>query len=64
MEVRVDESLCSGCEVCVDTAPDVFEMNDDDVVEVKVNPVPADSEEACTEAVESCPSEAIIIEGA
>ena len=36
MQVRVDETLCTGCEVCVDTCPDVFEMGDS-VVEVKVN---------------------------
>ena len=61
MQVRVDETLCTGCEVCVDTCPDVFEMGDS-VVEVKVNPVPDELEPACQEAADGCPCEAIIIE--
>jgi len=61
MQVRVDETLCTGCEVCVDSCPDVFEMADG-VVIVKVNPVPEDQEESCQEASDGCPCEAIIIE--
>ena len=40
MKVTVDETLCSGCGVCEEMAPDVFEMNDAGVVAVKVNPIP------------------------
>ncbi len=61
MQVRVDETLCTGCEVCVDTCPEVFEMNDG-VVEVKVNPVPEEHQESTQEAADGCPCEAIIIE--
>ncbi|MCU0961677.1 MAG: ferredoxin [Pirellulaceae bacterium] len=61
MQVRVDETLCTGCEVCVDTCPEVFEMGDG-VAQVKVNPVPEDIEGSCQEAADGCPCEAIIIE--
>jgi len=44
MKAIVDADLCTGCELCVDTCPDVFEM-DDDIAVVKVDVVPADSEE-------------------
>jgi ferredoxin len=61
MQVKIDETLCTGCEVCVDVCPEVFEMGDS-VVIAKVNPVPDDYQDACREAAEGCPCEAIIIE--
>ena len=30
----VDPDLCTGCELCVDTCPDVFKMNDEGLAEV------------------------------
>jgi ferredoxin len=62
MKAIVDADLCTGCELCVDTCPDVFEM-DDDIAVVKVDVVPADSEECAREAAEDCPAEAITVEG-
>ncbi len=61
MKAVVDPDLCTGCELCVDTCPEVFEM-DDDVAKVIVDQVPADSEDGAQEAAESCPAEAIAIE--
>jgi ferredoxin len=62
MKATVNEDLCIGCESCVDICPDVFEMKgelavcrfDDDILE--------EFEDACREAAESCPVEAIEIE--
>jgi ferredoxin len=62
MKAKVDESLCSGCGVCVDVCPDVFEMGDEDLVVVKVDPVPSDMEQDCQDAADQCPCDAIIIE--
>ena len=61
MRVKVDEDLCTACELCVDTCPDVFKMGED-VAEVIGSVVPPDAEDCAREAAESCPAEAIIIE--
>ena len=60
MQVTIDKELCSGCGLCAETCPDVFEMTDD-IAKVKVNPVPANAEACCKEASEGCPAEAIKI---
>jgi ferredoxin len=57
----IDAELCTGCELCVETCPDVFEMADD-VAAVKVDEIPASAEDCAQEAAEDCPSEAITIE--
>jgi len=61
MKAKVDPDLCTACELCVETCPDVFEMGDD-VAHAKAETVPADSEECARQAAEDCPAEAIIIE--
>ncbi len=61
MRAKVDPDLCTGCELCVDTAPDVFEMQNGLAV-AKVDIVPEDAEDLTREAAESCPAEAIKIE--
>jgi ferredoxin len=61
MKVMVDEETCIGCDLCSETCPEVFEMNDDKV-RVKVDEVPEEVADACREAVENCPVEAIQIE--
>ena len=60
MKASVDPDLCTGCELCVDTAPEVFEMQDTVAVAIG-NEIPAGSEDAAKEAAESCPAEAITI---
>ncbi len=61
MKVKVDPDLCTGCELCVDTCPDVFEMQDDLAV-AKVDTVPDGMEDDVQEAADSCPAEAIIVD--
>ena len=61
MKVVVDEETCVGCETCVETCPEVFEMSGDKVI-VKADEVPEDVVDSCKEAAENCPVEAIQIE--
>ena len=61
MKAVVDADLCTGCELCVQTCPDVFEM-EDDVAKVKGDEIPEDSEDCAKQAAEECPVEAIEIE--
>ncbi|MEE9584403.1 MAG: ferredoxin, partial [Candidatus Brocadiales bacterium] len=51
MQSRVDADLCTGCELCVTTCPEVFVMEDDKAI-AKTNPVPAEAEENCRKAAE------------
>ncbi len=60
MKVKIDEEQCTGCGICSDTCPEIFELGDDDLAHVK-NPNPTDMN-CAKEAAESCPTEAIIIE--
>ena len=62
MKVRVDADLCTGCGLCVDICPEVFEIQDDISV-VLVDDAPDEQAEAVGEAVEACPVEAIRVEG-
>jgi ferredoxin len=61
MRAIVDQDTCTGCELCTETCPEVFEMQNDTAVE-KVDVVPPEAEETCREAAEDCPVEAITIE--
>ena len=60
MRAIVDEDTCTGCGECAETCPEVFELVDD-VAEVIADPVPGEAEEACRQAADDCPVEAITI---
>ena len=59
MKASVDPDLCVGTGSCVAICPEVFQLNDDGIAEVKKEQIPADLEDSCREAAESCPVEAI-----
>jgi ferredoxin len=61
MKAIVDQDTCTGCGLCPDICPAVFEL-EGDVAKVIADPVPADAEEDAREAAESCPVEAITIQ--
>ena len=61
MKAVVDRDLCAGCAVCADVSPEVYEMDDEDLAVVKLDPVPDEHEENARDAADQCPSEAIVI---
>lgn len=61
MKVIVDPNLCEGNARCVEAAPDVFELGDDDQARVLIEH-PDESRRAAVErAVRVCPRQAISI---
>jgi len=61
MKASVDKELCTGCELCVSSCPDIFEI-EGDTAKVKVDIVPEGAEECTQQAAEDCPSSAIKVE--
>jgi ferredoxin len=61
IEVTVDRGLCIGSGDCVDTAPDVFQLDDEDKA-VVVNPDGAPLDDVL-DAARNCPVSAIFVIG-
>ena len=53
----VNQDECTGCELCCDTAPNTFRLNDEGISEV-ISP-PGDDEETIQQAIDDCPVECI-----
>ncbi len=63
MKVIIDVDLCTGCGLCEETCPDIFKLNeDDDVAEITKTDYDENDEECLEEAIEICPTEAILTE--
>ncbi len=61
MRAKVDADICTGCELCTQTCPEVFSMQGDVAIAI-ITDVPSECEDTCRQATEECPVEAIIIE--
>jgi ferredoxin len=53
------DTECTMCETCIETAPENFDNYNDEYAYVKKQPESDEEEEACQEAMEACPVEAI-----
>jgi ferredoxin len=61
MEVRVDALVCEANGVCEGLAPEVFRLDDDDVLHI-VQPNPSDDlADRVRHAVRSCPKAALSV---
>jgi ferredoxin len=63
MKVKVDSTLCSLHALCVETAPEVFEIGDDGALHVVNETPPEDLRARVDRAVRECPTGAISVEG-
>jgi ferredoxin len=59
MKVSVDLDQCEANGICVGFAPDVFELDDEDVLHVSASEVPADQLADVQDAVAQCPKAAL-----
>ncbi len=59
MKVKVNNEACIGCAACASVCPDVFEINDDGLSQVKAAEVPEGKEQEVKDAKDTCPTGAI-----
>ena len=59
MRVSVDFDLCESNALCEGLAPHVFELDDDDFLQIKLEVVDGDDLVAVRRAVAACPKAAI-----
>lgn len=62
MRVRVDHDLCEANAVCEGLVPDVFHVNDEDVLEIRQPEPPDDLEADVRMAVDRCPKLALFLD--
>lgn len=58
MRIEIDRDVCESNGYCEAVAPEVFHLNDDDILVVEAT-VPAGSEIGVRKAERSCPKQAI-----
>ena len=63
MRVVVDYDKCTGLGLCESLAPEFFEVNDDGSLTLLQSVADEDQRPELEEAVRSCPTEALRIEG-
>jgi ferredoxin len=59
MRVIVDPIACEANAVCVGIAPEVFDLDDEDVLHILVPEPPPELEERVRQAVDGCPKLAL-----
>jgi ferredoxin len=61
VRIEVDFGLCEANAICVGIIPEVFDLSDDDELNVLVPEVTPENEAAVRDAVRQCPRQAIEI---
>ena len=63
MKIVVDFDKCKSNAVCMGVAPDIFEVRDDNFLYILQDEPPEDRRADVEEAVRTCPTGAISVEG-
>jgi ferredoxin len=61
MRIVVDFDVCEANAICMGIAPDVFEVDDDDYLNLLQDEVPEEMRDLMGQAVRACPKRAISI---
>ena len=61
MKVVVDFDLCESNAVCMDVAPEIFKVDDDDMLHILIENPPESMRAKVEESVQRCPKQAIAI---
>lgn len=62
MKAKINRELCLGCGACTVICPSIFELDEEGLVKVLVDPIPEGDEPEAQEAAEECPVTAIELE--
>ena len=62
MKINVDFDICESNGLCEGLAPDVFELDDDDFLQLKTEETTDENIEGVRRAVAACPRAAISLE--
>ncbi len=63
MKILVDYDLCEANAVCMQQAPDIFKVDEEDNLDILMEEVPEKHREAVENAVRLCPRQALKLEG-
>jgi ferredoxin len=61
MKIEVDFDVCEANAICMGMAPDVFEVDDDDYLNLLTDEVSEDQRDLMEQVVRACPKRAISI---
>jgi ferredoxin len=62
MRIKVDFDLCESNALCESLAPDVFELDDDDFLQLRTEETTPENIDAVKRAAAACPRAAISLE--
>ncbi len=61
LRVTADRSRCCGYGLCAQMCPEIYTLDENGLVVLAMDTVPAGMEEAAREGAAACPAEAIVI---
>ena len=63
MKILVDYDLCEANAICMQQAPDVFKVDEEDNLQILMDEIPEAQREAVENSVRLCPRQALKLDG-